>query len=322
MKNNLIVRRAFNAICWFLGPLVIAMAAIQLVVEWRLDSAKKGEIGKINRILTGELDPPLSLWGASTTHIQLDPAIIGEKTGLPGYNLGLTGNAFWQYRGLLEVYLKESEKASLVVIAMNVLEFEKRDKIYLVHQWLHQLDTVPVYSALQSIDSSVWKYKYVPFYRPTVYDRHVFDLLRADIAEARQGARAHEDAGPDLLGFVPDPTPWRLGDAVVNKKHSIKVERQVTHELVRIASIGRNRGIRVEVVLLPCFAPYQQSIKNLEKLRVELDFLNANGVKTIDLLSDSICEDQKYWRDRHHLNASGAAVLSAILGDRLVEGLR
>jgi hypothetical protein len=90
-----------RALCFF-----ITVSVILVLTQWMYNrtmrSIKTGTIGKINAVIKHDLDANISIWGASTALLNINPKLIADSLNISTFNMGLMAQISTNITGYLK----------------------------------------------------------------------------------------------------------------------------------------------------------------------------------------------------------------------------
>lgn len=280
-----------------LGPLM----GIEFYIDYKVSQVKSGYVGKINKILEGETNESISIWGASTAETMINPILLHEKTNLTAFNYGLDGTNLMQFYGLLETYLENNKNKSVILSVDLHGALMRRKAVYRSYDWIHVINEHNIYNTLFEIDPDLaFKTKYFPGYKLLVYGKHNINYLKT---------KPRKNYHYPLNGFIPkdgfrkektENTPFQfLNDSMAIKKYEA------------IAQLANKNNNKVYLLLTPCFNDALQVATNYEETISLL--CNIKGIeKTFNYSNLPLNKNRNFFRDNTHLNKAGADSLSKI----------
>lgn len=288
----------------FVLPLLLLLLGADLLLR-RLATRVlpgDGEQAKITQVMAGQLDYPLTIWGASTARVHFDTRVIDSLAHTSSFNMGLDGVSFQQYQGVLRHFIRYSRKARQVVIALHVAELSPRTELRNPDFFYPYMDHPEVGRGLATIVPDVaWKMRYVPAYFLTCYP---FKGLMT------------QESGTGLKGFAPNP---RYGDKpdMAHAPRQVDIDPARLQEVREVVRLCRQQGIVPVVCLVPYYKKGQALISNLPQLRAALSSLRQDGAVYMDFLDDPICAREEFFYHNVHMNDRGAALFSKAFAQRL-----
>lgn len=279
---------------------IFVLAIVHHETQTRIKKATTGELGKINILLNGQVQVPISYWGSSTSLVHVSPHIIDSITGSSSFNFSLDGTFFQQYSGFLKSYAENAEPG-LIVIGINITDFHPRDQIYHPHNYTEAIKNHHVQSALATIDPLLsWKMRWIPLYSLVLYD--AADYI--NLIDQNNNQTLMEQKG-----FEPQ---FRNGFAEVEKfaYDSIEIHEPFVRNLKTVAAELKQRGNHVVFFVAPIYSSAFDDIQNLGDFNDVLNDLRMGGYTVLDYLASPISKRKDLFYNHMHLNANGARLFS------------
>lgn len=288
----------------FLLGTICLLALVEWGMERTMESVKYGTVGKINAVMDHSLDTEITIWGASTAYGNLNPQLMLDSLGLETMNMGIRGTNIDQFNGYLQEYISYTEKSQFLLIALDVHgALYKRNSFHHLYHWVHHLDQERVYDCFTDIDPTfMWKTRYVPFYKLSLYDKHGFPHFRSALLNPRDTYHFPK------LGFE----ARKGGDVVkLNAENQLapfeaKIGTSVFEKLRSSCSKAIAKNLRPIVIVTPAYIEGLQLITNRQEVIQKLQSLQQEGVLVWDFSETDLSFEPTYFADNTHLNAEGA----------------
>ena len=291
-----------------IGVVSILLFLTEQIYVSTMRSIKTGTIGKINAVVNHDLDVNLSVWGASTALVNINPKLIEDSLNVSAFNMGIDGVNIDQYNGLLKEYLSYTTKSKFLIIAIDIYGgLEKRERFYELQNWLHHIKNDNIYNCLSEIDyNTTFKARHIPFYSITLYSKHNFSVFRSAVS---QPDSSYEFPN---LGFNPNYSQFNL-EQIDSKGITIQTNQLVFNKLNQSCKIAKNKNIQPIIVITPCYYKGLERIKNKNEFINQIQSLSSEGVVILNFLNSSISYDINYFKDNTHLNKVGANKLTELV---------
>lgn len=289
---------------------LVILAISEFLIQSTMKKVNTGTIGKINAVMSHELDAEITIWGASTAYVNINPKIMIDSLNVSTINMGIDGTNIDQYSGLLEEYLSYSKKSKKIIIALDIHGgITDRNKLYDLHNWTHHLSNENISNTMMSIDSSlIWKSKHVPFYKLTLYNKHDFPFFRKALFKRKEEVKlpsfGYKENGLKTI---------RLSDQSKLNTRVIKIGSRCIEKIQTICQIALKQNIEPIIVITPTYISGQLEISNLNELEEVILSIESDDVKVLNYLNSSISNNPKYFVDNTHLNKLGANNFTSIL---------
>lgn len=302
MKNRIIKASLLIFITAF------ALWMTEFILVNTMKDCKEETIGKINAVISHDLDVELTIWGASTALVNFNPNIIIDSLKISSMNMGIDGTNIDQYSGLLNEYIGYTNKSKYLVIALDIHgSLTNRKSFYHLHNWLHHLDNENIYDCLSDIDNKMMmKLKYIPFYSLIHYDKHSFPYFKRTLLNKKNEYQISN------YGYHPHEV------APINaSKDSSLMETSIdsrSFEKVKKAAIEANKkDIKCFIVITPCYEKGLSQIINRNDFVSKLKTLATERTEVLDFSNNYISKEPTYFKDNTHLNSNGADELTRLL---------
>lgn len=297
----------YKKVFLFLSFLLITLFAIDRYVQHLIRKCPQGNIAKVNEVMMHKLDKAITVWGASTARVHFDAPMIQRELGMECFNMGLDGTPFHQYSGLLKEYIDYSEKSKVLVLTIDINGFGKRNALYQGYGWLHFIRNDNMYEALKSVDRDLAiKSRYVPLYYLTAYDRRF-------LGRCMKWVYVGPDMDPELdsAGYHPNHVPWEEKQhRVYNKPFNVAIEKDVIVHIQEVITVAKEKGIKVAIVVPPCYQEALTLILNLAKFESTIQSFEHHDVRVFNYLGRPICNSKLNFSNNTHLNAAGASLFT------------
>jgi len=301
-----------NSIIIFTVTLTILFLS-ELFTERTIEKYRKGTVGKINAVVDHKLDAEITIWGASTAYVNINPKIIQDSLKMTTMNMGIDGTNIDQFYGLLNEFLNYTQKSKFLIIAIDAPGgICNRKYIYNLHNWIHHLDNENIYESLKDIDSSlIVKSKYVPFYKMTMYNKHSFSYFRKSLFN-----QENKYSFPEL-GF--ENTKKAIINSITLTPRRVEIGLRAFKKLKDVCDLAVKRNIRPIIVITPCYVKGQEYIINYDKITEKVQSISNKKISVFDFSKDSFSFEQKHFLDFTHLNLQGSKSFSSKLAQSLIE---
>jgi hypothetical protein len=296
-----------RALCFF-----ITASAILVLTQWMYNrtmrSIKTGTIGKINAVIKHDLDANISIWGASTALLNINPKLIADSLNISTFNMGINGTNIDQYNGLLKEYISYSKNSRFIIISVDIFGgLEKRNEFYELHNWLHHIENDNIYDCMSDIDYyTMFKAKYIPFYRISLFSKHSYPYFSKSIVS--------HDITYDFsnLGFMPEDL---IMDTTQNDLSflNVPINMAVFNKLKSSCLYAIKHKIQPIVIITPCYYTAIKKIKNANEFIQLINSLKTDNIIVYDFLNTDISKDFNNFKNTSHLNSIGADKFTNLL---------
>ncbi|WP_162555848.1 D-alanyl-lipoteichoic acid biosynthesis protein DltD [Reichenbachiella versicolor] len=265
-------------------------------------------VGKINAIMSHEFDFDLTIWGASTAYVNINPHIIMDSLNITSFNMGIDGTNIDQYAGLLYEFLDYTSKSKYLIIALDIHGgLVNRTQFHDLHNWLHHIGNKHIDNCFLDIqERTVKKIKYIPFYSLTCYDKHALPYFRKTLVNSNREFQITN------YGYKPN------GNKSIKPNKNIppfKTEIGIRsfEKLKTAITIANSKDIKCFVIITPCFKEGLEKIENRFEFVQKLNELKTEKTEILDLSDCYISKEPNFFRDNTHLNTKGADELTRLI---------
>jgi hypothetical protein len=275
-------------------------AATDYAVASGLRRIGTSTFGVFNLIVDGRINSAIVISGSSRALNNFDPRIIQDKTGLSAYNIGINGSQTDMQVAVLRTYLLHNSKPLLLIHSLDSFAFvTSRSGVYFPGQYLPYLGERPIYEALQKLEPTTWKAKYLPLYGYAVTDMNFtwFVGLRGRI-----GWGPHEDR---YSGFQPRYQTWNgeFGELRTSHPRGVKfeIEPEGVRDVENLLALCQRLGIRVLLVYSPVYYEMQELETNRREIFARFRALSDRYGATFWDFSDSrVSSTRDYFVNSEH----------------------
>jgi len=300
--------------------MIAALAyGIDALVTHGLKQIRTSKFGSLNNVFAGRVNADIIINGSSRALTHYDPRIIEKATGLSAYNLGMNGIQTDVQVAVLKAYLRRNSKPKLVIQNLESFSFDptKLGEIYDPAAYVPYLSVDELYRPLLAIDPAVWKWRHIPLYGYAVED------VRFTWVWGILGCLGFSGPEDYYRGFNPRFTPWtedfeRFRDTVGTQGVTNRINPRGVAALTEVARTCRENGIPLILVYSPVYYEMQALERNRTEVFSLFEKLSRDfDVPLWDYSGHSICLQRDNFYNSQHLNASGAALFSLDLAEKL-----
>jgi hypothetical protein len=308
--------KAVRRIACFFGLVVALIFIMNAMITSGLRRLKTSAFGASNQIMDGKVNAQIVISGSSRALAHYDPRTIKEITGRTAFNLGRNGAQTDMQVAFLKAYLAHNQKPEIVVHNLDAFTFVTTREVFDPVEYTPYLYDRDLYSALGKINPNIWKSRYLPLYGYVVEDMNFTWVL------GLKGFFGWSPPEDYFLGFNPRSKKWT--DDFQNMKAnnpngvSFGIEPEgirVVEDLIRVC---RQNGIQLILVYSPEYAEMQSLTRNrVEVFGLFHELADHSSVPLWDYSDWKYAGNQELFQNSQHLNATGAAIFSADLANRL-----
>lgn len=243
--------------------------------------------------------------GASRAAHHYVPSILSDSLGMSCYNAGSDGMCIYYHYGILSSYMKE-RKPKIVLYDVSELDLlPSRTATFTLEAALDRL--APHYRKYAEIDSlyalAGWQEKLKMYSRMYRYNSKLVQLIKCHYIPSQ------EDAGYEALyGNLPKNTKLSFTNTPDNRFEYNK--KQYLNKLVRLTQA---EGIELIFIHSPQYSNDRSAaIDEIKEIAQNNHILFLDFSHTPELMSPS------FFKDKRHLNDTGARKFSALLANTLL----
>lgn len=302
----------------FTAGLVAVLGGLRGGLGYGARHVRRGDAGKISRVMGHAADPELAIFGASNAESGISPALLERATGRTAENLAVDGTGVAQYGALVRELLRYGRPGAHVILVMSPFALAA-PALPTAPSWYYPHIGNPfVYEAMARFDATTaWRARHVPFYDFVVYD-HTYYRNAVEGLRAAFGAPLDD---PDR-GFTPRGLRWdeRL-DAAGQRPFPCVIEAETVAVYRSLLAAIEASGRKAFVVFPPVQADAIRLLPGMEEL-VGIFASFAPGDHYLDYHRDPMGTERRYFYNHTHLNVEGAERFSTMLGSDLDRVLR
>ena len=279
-----------------------------------LQQRHTGAFGQWNRVRAGTINAEVLFTGSSRCLMHFDAQVIGERTAMRCWNLGMDGSQPMLQRPWLLTYLKYNPPPRLIVQEVGALSLRTDSSVYYASQYAPYLAEDVVYDGLLSIDPAWWYDKHIPLHSFVRFGtgftgmaiKGLFDLEDTiDMLDHGYQSRRWKSAA----GFDRFQQRWPEGSRY-------PITPQGTTALVSIIHIAKKAGARIVLVYAPEFLDDTLPEPNRQEVLDVYDRIaREDSILFRDFSVLPWCTDRRWFHDSQHLNSDGVARLTSLLTD-------
>lgn len=312
--------QSIKKVTYFLVTGFVLLSVIQYIINFGVKHCKKDQIGKVNQIMSHQIDPQIICFGSSVGEVGFNSRIISEKLGKSVFNSSIDGTSYIQYKGIIEEFANYSNNNELIVFMESYFTFQNPKQVSSLERYIAHLDNENLYQSLANQQPDLlWKCKYVPFYQ-FIPVTHVY------YKNSMKGWLSFINGKKDmdsLLGYTPVHRTWEVDqDEFLKKRKSFifPLEEEVINTYINDLLTLKKQGKKVVIVLPPVFDGLEKYYStDFNPLRSKFKMISAQtGFQFLDFTESEVFKSKKYFYNFNHLNSVGADLFSEVLADSLI----
>jgi hypothetical protein len=309
--------KAVRMACFF-GVLVVLAFVVNAIITSGLRRETTSEFGAWNQVMEGKVNAQVVITGSSRAAVEYDPRIIESVTGRTSFNLGRNGTQTDMQVAFFKAYLAHNRKPELVLHNLDAFSFVTSREVFDPAQYVPYLYDHALYDALRKINPEIWRSRYIPLYGYVVEDMN-FTWIHG--LAGFFGRPSREDY---FLGFNPRNTSWTNEfdnfKATNPRGVSFAVEPAGIQDLHELVQVCKQNGIQLIFVYAPEYSEMQSLTRNRAEIFAQFrELANRDDIPLWDYSDWKYNSDRNLFYNSQHLNATGAAVFSADVANRLQE---
>lgn len=302
--------------CLF-GIIAIMAVVLDAMITTGFRQIKTSAFGAANLMMNGQVNSEIVITGSSRALAHYDPRTIQALTGRTAFNLGRNGTQTDIQLAVLKAYLKHNRKPEVVLHNLDVFTFVlSHDEVYDPTQYIPYLYDEELYGVFRRIYRDSWKDRYIPLYGYVVED---VNLPWAVGLKGFFGWSPREDY---FMGFRPGQRRWTDDFQRFKASHPLGVHREIEpagiHVLEELVRTCQHNGIQLIFVYSPEYLGMQRLTNNRTEVFDRFrEVANRFRVPLWDYSGWENAGNQDFFYNSQHLNATGAAVFSVDLANRV-----
>jgi len=296
----------------FAGLTMILLHITDYQINSTLSNARFGTVGKINGVINHDLDYELTVWGASTSYVNINPQVLSDSLGLGSFNMGIDGTNIDQYSGLLNEFLGYTKKSKYLLIALDINGgLANRTSLYNVHNWIQHIDNQNIYEAFSEIDDKLaFKMRYIPYYKLTLFDKHAFSNYRMALEQKKGGYEI------DHMGYNPVDQVYNVNNDEI-QPFNVPIDSRCLNKIDHALKIAQRKGIKCYIIVTPCYKDGYDKFLNRDLFKKKIFKFQSENVKVLDFSESYLSSSKEYFYNNTHLNSRGANAFSKMIGDSI-----
>jgi len=263
-----------------------------------------GETRTWHKILEGEVDSELYIYGSSRAWNHINPAILADTLGVSCYNFGVDGHNFDIQHLRHQLLLKYTGQPRYIIHSLDGFTLRKRPDLYLRDQFLPFMlryrEFMPVMLTFKGFH---WTDFYVPLLR--------YHERRKALKQVVKNWDVKNFPDPRKNGFkyYPDTELEVKEDKLT--QYPIPQNDSIIAEYEGFIKDCIDRNIELILVYTPEFHIHQKYVSNRAEILGTFSRLAEKyNLAFFDYSSDSLCYDTRNFYNYLHLNETGARQFS------------
>lgn len=271
--------------------------------------------GRALEIFTNKTNYDVLFIGSSRTHTTVIPRIIDSITGLNSYNAGVDGGTLLDFKMTFDGYLVNHPAPRLLVLTIDPVSFNNVSTVYDPMQYFSFVKNPAVEKIFSSTGYSTFIMKNIPALNYIYMDDYSKNMAFAGLRGKNEiPAGEFDDKGfQSNTTLCIDPVKYK------NDSSNIVPVAEQINLFQAIIDTCRSRNIQLVITYAPEYRhQFMNTIKNGETFTsLVYEKVRTNGLMFFRDDSLAMNKDSCLFRDLRHVNTTGAAAYSVILGQRL-----
>lgn len=311
---------SIKKILYFIVTGFVLLSVTQYTINFGVKQGKKDQIGKVNQLMSHQINPQLICFGSSVGEVGFNSRIVSEKLKKSVYNCSIDGTSYIQYKGLIEEFVNYSNNNELIVFMESYFTFQNPKQVSSLERYIAHLNNVNLYKSLANQQPDLlWKCKYVPFYQ-FIPVTHVF--YKNSVKGWLSFIKGSEEID-SLQGQTPVYRSWEADQDEFlesGKSFTIALDDEVISTYIKDLLSLKKQGKKVVIVFPPVYRGLEKSgLTDFGPIRNKFKMISAQtGFPFIDFTESEMSNDKVYFYNSNHLNSVGADIFSASLSDSLI----
>ncbi len=311
---------SIKKVTYFIVTGFVLLSVIQYIINFGVKQCKKDQIGKVNQIMSHQINPQIICFGSSVGEVGFNARIVSEKLKKSVFNCSIDGTSYIQYKGLIEEYANYSSANELFVFMESYFTFQNPKQVSSLERYIAHLDNRSLYLSLANQQPDLlWKCKYVPFYQ-FIPVTHIYykNFIKGWISYVKGITEIDS-----LMGQTPVNRSWEADQDEFlksGKSFTIALNEEVINTYIKDLLILKKQGKKVVIVLPPVFKGLEENkLTDFKPIRSKFKMISAQtGFPFLDFTESEISNSKMYFYNSNHLNSIGADIFSAALSDSLM----
>ena len=304
---------------------------LQTIIDKGLQQQQNDTYKDWNLIFNGKINSDIIILGSSRATAHFNPKIIGKKTNLQCYNIGVTAGLTVLQLAKWKAYIyNTNKKPDLLIFNVDIWSLGKRrstlpdllpysnhscifDKLKIFDDKFIFTRYVPLLKYKKSyklISTGILSFFYIRNYRNYKKTRGFLanDFIPENIDEQLKKHKVILREFPNIKKQLYDDTLF------FNEKH-LNLGLKIIDEIINDC---KKNNIQIILVQSPIYHKLQNLTPQQKNITLKFDSISKqNNIKFWNYLNNSICFNTAYFENSMHLNKNGAKYFSTMIGDSL-----
>jgi len=299
---------------------IICFYGVLFLLQWIVDSGLRkthnDDYAGWNLIFENQIKEPMVFLGSSRTEVHFDPQLIEKHTGIPCYNLGLSGTSLEFQKIRWRSYIAHSRPK---IVIQNVDLFALSEKsLPDKRQFLPYYNKPEMFDELKKVDPTTRLEKWIPMSKYRGFETLVLKGIAAFFGK--------EYTGTKIKGYRKHQQSWNSDFE--------KFKKQLKGKPIDFSTTDFSKGLaelrqiitdckKIDAQLILVWTPTYYELSELQQPTLSTmnqqisSMARENNVPLWDFTNDTINLDKKYFYNSFHMNDKGVAVFCRQFSDSL-----
>ncbi len=295
--------------------LLLACIICQLAFLIASREAGKCEHEKMDELFVRPTAYNCLLLGSSSIHYFINPAIFDRVTGLHSINSGIDGANLFEVNMILNAYLLVHPAPEYIVLTLDLGSFNLGQKIKTSMPYRPYLSNTILEKTLEKAAPIPWRFRLLPFL-------HFTDDEYPILADALKGLLENQQKlGHEFQykGYSTNTLLEMSNADTITRFMSQPVDEEGVQLLEHIIDLCNSKNIKLLLTSAPEYNKnYQRHV--LDSKEIFKKITHIASTRQLDFVREDtlrLCEHREFFRNTEHLNTSGAAYYSIIIGNQV-----
>ena len=274
------------------------------------------QTGKINLVMQHQIDTELMIFGSSVAEVGFDTKVLEQDLNLSAYNMAIDGTPISGSEFLTNEFLDYTQNCKTIVIGMAFFSLGDLNLMNAPERYLAHKTNPHVKDNFKKISPSLYnKLYHVPFYSFIVANHTYYKNAFIGAKNSLKNIALDNDP---LKGFVPHYSDYEDTRESLKNLEAISISKTTMETYTAIIEKIKAKGITPVLVITPMYIQGQQSFSNYNEYLTAVESLSEQTHTTFfDFSTHAIVNDENYFYNNGHLNASGALKFTEAVSDSL-----
>ena len=249
--------------------------------------------------------------GSSRTHSNIDPSVIDSITKLNSYNAGMDGANMYEFKTIIDGYLKIHPGPRYLVMNIDLFSFDTRRKLFNYTYYLPYYKNEKIDSVLKDNKHYAAMYRYMTFFLLSELD----DYAKSN---AVRGFRHQTEIPPGRItykGYLSTPNELLDTAHISIPAETMTIDIKAINDLDEIIQTCKTKHIKLIFTYAPEYrSMWQKNVTNAAGVfAVISNIATKNQISFFRYDSSEICNHPNLFYNVRHLDRKGSLQFSAML---------